>query len=151
MPGGDNYTRIKSRLRDLKLSTVCEEARCPNIGECWGGGEDHSATATIMLMGDTCTRGCRFCAVKTSRAPAPLDPDEVHSYCASACQSHPDSLADTLNSEHGTAALSLDVRLMMPVAQSQVWPAAHNWTNTLFSAAALLLMAVLMPPWLAGC
>jgi lipoic acid synthetase len=76
IPGGENYTRIKSKLRELKLSTVCEEARCPNIGECWGGGEDQSATATIMLMGDTCTRGCRFCAVKTSRAPPPLDPDE---------------------------------------------------------------------------
>jgi lipoyl synthase len=50
---------------------VCEEARCPNIGECWGGG-----TATIMLMGDTCTRGCRFCNIKTSAAPPPLDVDE---------------------------------------------------------------------------
>ena len=50
--------------------------RCPNIGECWGGGDGHTATATVMLMGDTCTRGCRFCAVKTSRAPPPLDPDE---------------------------------------------------------------------------
>ena len=77
MPRGDNYTRIKGRLRDLNLNTVCEEARCPNIGECWGGSEDHTATATIMLMGDTCTRGCRFCAVKTSRAPPPLDPMEV--------------------------------------------------------------------------
>ena len=60
---------------------MCEEAKCPNIGECWGGGEgkdgkSHAATATIMLMGDTCTRGCRFCAVKTSRAPPPLDADE---------------------------------------------------------------------------
>lgn len=55
---------------------VCEEARCPNLGECWKGGEGHAATATIMLMGDTCTRGCRFCAVKTSRAPPPLDPEE---------------------------------------------------------------------------
>lgn len=76
MPGGENYTRIKAKLRELKLHTVCEEARCPNIGECWGGGEDQTATATIMLMGDTCTRGCRFCAVKTSRAPPPLDPNE---------------------------------------------------------------------------
>lgn len=64
------------------MSTVCEEAKCPNIGECWGGSEGkdgqkaHAATATIMLMGDTCTRGCRFCAVKTSRAPPPLDPNE---------------------------------------------------------------------------
>jgi lipoic acid synthetase len=55
---------------------VCEEARCPNIGECWGGGKDQTATATIMIMGDTCTRGCRFCSVATSRAPPPLDPDE---------------------------------------------------------------------------
>lgn len=71
MPGSPRYQAIKERARELKLSTVCEEARCPNIGECWGGG-----TATFMVMGDTCTRGCRFCAVKTARKPAPLDPDE---------------------------------------------------------------------------
>ena len=58
------------------LPQVCEEAKCPNLGECWKGGDGHAATATIMLMGDTCTRGCRFCAVKTSRAPPPLDPNE---------------------------------------------------------------------------
>jgi lipoic acid synthetase len=67
VPGGAKYTEIKSKLRELKLHTVCEEAKCPNVGECWGGGDGHTATATIMLMGDTCTRGCRFCAVKTSR------------------------------------------------------------------------------------
>jgi lipoic acid synthetase len=71
-----NYARIKSDLRGLGLHTVCEEARCPNIGECWGGSSRAAATATIMLMGDTCTRGCRFCSVKTSRAPPPLDPHE---------------------------------------------------------------------------
>lgn len=76
LPGGDKYTEIKGKLRELKLHTVCEEAKCPNIGECWGGGDGHTATATIMLMGDTCTRGCRFCAVKTSRTPPPLDPNE---------------------------------------------------------------------------
>ncbi|XP_030380008.1 lipoyl synthase, mitochondrial isoform X2 [Scaptodrosophila lebanonensis] len=76
IPVGKNYASVKSRLRELKLSTVCEEARCPNIGECWGGGEHGTQTATIMLMGDTCTRGCRFCSVKTARAPPPLDPDE---------------------------------------------------------------------------
>jgi lipoic acid synthetase len=59
----------------LKLATVCEEAKCPNIGECWGGKKSE-ATATIMLMGDTCTRGCRFCSVKTDRKPAALDPNE---------------------------------------------------------------------------
>eukprot|EP00977_Amphora_coffeiformis_P001884 scaffold362_cov176-Amphora_coffeaeformis.AAC.10 len=72
----DNYQNLRSTVRELGLATVCEEARCPNIGECWGGGEDNSATATIMIMGDTCTRGCRFCSVKTSRAPPPLDPQE---------------------------------------------------------------------------
>uniref|UniRef100_A0AAY4A754 Lipoyl synthase, mitochondrial n=1 Tax=Denticeps clupeoides TaxID=299321 RepID=A0AAY4A754_9TELE len=76
IPIGKNYSRLKNSLRDLNLHTVCEEARCPNIGECWGGGEYATATATIMLMGDTCTRGCRFCSVKTARSPPPLDPSE---------------------------------------------------------------------------
>ena len=55
---------------------MCEEARCPNISDCWGGSDKSAATATIMLMGDTCTRGCRFCSVKTSKAPPLLDPHE---------------------------------------------------------------------------
>ncbi|XP_038647323.1 lipoyl synthase, mitochondrial [Scyliorhinus canicula] len=76
IPLGKNYNKLKNTLRNLNLHTVCEEARCPNIGECWGGGEKGTATATIMLMGDTCTRGCRFCSIKTSRNPPPLDPDE---------------------------------------------------------------------------
>ncbi|KAG1716540.1 hypothetical protein ID866_592 [Astraeus odoratus] len=83
IPSGASYNKIKKDLRGLNLHTVCEEARCPNIGDCWGGKEGVSeeegrraATATIMLMGDTCTRGCRFCSVKTSRAPPPLDPHE---------------------------------------------------------------------------
>jgi lipoic acid synthetase len=71
-----NFGKIKADLRGLGLHTVCEEARCPNIGECWGGSNKAAATATIMLMGDTCTRGCRFCSVKTSRRPPPLDPHE---------------------------------------------------------------------------
>ncbi|XP_073841906.1 lipoyl synthase, mitochondrial [Musca autumnalis] len=73
IPVGKNFAKIKAQLRELKLATVCEEARCPNIGECWGGGEHGTQTATIMLMGDTCTRGCRFCSVKTARNPPPLD------------------------------------------------------------------------------
>ncbi|OQV25569.1 Lipoyl synthase, mitochondrial [Hypsibius exemplaris] len=76
IPGGKNYNKLKTSLRELKLNTVCEEARCPNIGECWGGGESGTATATIMLLGDTCTRGCKFCSVKTSRNPPPPDPNE---------------------------------------------------------------------------
>ena len=71
LPGSPRYHEIKNRSRQLRLSTVCEEARCPNIGECWEGG-----TATFMVMGDTCTRGCRFCAVKTLKRPPPLDPFE---------------------------------------------------------------------------
>ena len=70
-PGGDSYSWIKSLSTRLNLSTVCEEANCPNIGECWNGG-----TATFMLMGDTCTRGCRFCAVKSAKYPSALDADE---------------------------------------------------------------------------
>ncbi|KAK9150004.1 hypothetical protein Syun_008313 [Stephania yunnanensis] len=76
IPGGSKYAKIKSKLRELKLHTVCEEARCPNLGECWSGGETGTATATIMILGDTCTRGCRFCNVKTSRTPPPPDPNE---------------------------------------------------------------------------
>ena len=76
IPDNPNYKKIKSDLRGLNLHTVCEEARCPNISDCWGGSDKSAATATIMLMGDTCTRGCRFCSVKTSRAPPPLDPHE---------------------------------------------------------------------------
>ncbi|KAK9156240.1 hypothetical protein Sjap_003720 [Stephania japonica] len=75
-PQGAKFEEVKESLSRLKLNTVCEEAQCPNIGECWNGGGDGIATATIMLLGDTCTRGCRFCAVKTSRNPAPPDPME---------------------------------------------------------------------------
>lgn len=75
VPRGENYESLKTTVRSLKLATVCEEAKCPNIGECWGG-EKGTATATIMIMGDECTRGCSFCSVKTSRKPAPLDPNE---------------------------------------------------------------------------
>lgn len=71
LPGGERYKRIRTNLRDRGLHTVCEEAQCPNIGECWNEG-----TATMMLMGDTCTRTCRFCAVRFDRAPPPLDPTE---------------------------------------------------------------------------
>ncbi|KAF2867157.1 lipoic acid synthetase precursor [Massariosphaeria phaeospora] len=76
IPSNQNYKKIKNDLRGLNLHTVCEEARCPNISDCWGGSSKSAATATIMLMGDTCTRGCRFCSVKTSKTPPPLDPHE---------------------------------------------------------------------------
>ncbi|AET40955.1 lipoate synthase Ecym_7103 [Eremothecium cymbalariae DBVPG len=82
IPKGQNFHRLKQDVRDLKLSTVCEEARCPNIGECWGGKDASNATATIMLLGDTCTRGCRFCSVKTSRRPGKPDPMEPENTAA---------------------------------------------------------------------
>ncbi|KAJ8427459.1 hypothetical protein Cgig2_033089 [Carnegiea gigantea] len=92
-PQGERFEEVKSSLSRSNLHTVCEEAHCPNIGEtstliwimyhvfgihlsCWNGGGDGIATATIMLLVDTCTCGCRFCAVKTSRNPAPPDPME---------------------------------------------------------------------------
>lgn len=70
------YSEVKNSLQDLNLHTVCEEAQCPNIGECWNGG-----TGTIMLLGDTCTRGCMFCAVDTSQTPPPPDPFEPFKVC----------------------------------------------------------------------
>lgn len=75
IPKGQLFHNVKNDVRELKLATVCEEAKCPNIGECWGGKKSE-ATATIMLLGDTCTRGCRFCSVKTNRNPAKPDPME---------------------------------------------------------------------------
>jgi lipoyl synthase len=70
-PSGENYVHLKGLFRSLDLHTVCEEAHCPNVWECWGGG-----TATIMLMGETCTRGCHFCAVKSGNPHGILDLDE---------------------------------------------------------------------------
>jgi lipoic acid synthetase len=69
-PGGENYVRLKHLMRELGLHTVCEEARCPNIGECW----EHQA-ATFMILGDVCTRNCAYCAVAHG-TPAPFDPVE---------------------------------------------------------------------------
>ncbi|MFB6183895.1 MAG: lipoyl synthase [Haloarculaceae archaeon] len=73
-PSGERFTEIKETLRDRNLHTVCEEANCPNLGECWSG-HDGPGTATFMLMGDRCSRGCNFCDVETG-GMEPLDPDE---------------------------------------------------------------------------
>ena len=70
-PSGDGFRAVKSIVHEHRLATVCEEAKCPNIGECWNAG-----TATIMLMGAVCTRACRFCAVDTGNPRGWLDPDE---------------------------------------------------------------------------
>jgi lipoic acid synthetase len=69
-PSGEAYANLTRLMRSKSLHTICEEARCPNMGECWGHG-----TATFLILGDTCTRSCRFCDVKTGR-PAPLDWEE---------------------------------------------------------------------------
>ncbi|MFB6309643.1 MAG: lipoyl synthase [Salinirussus sp.] len=85
-PAGERFAEIKATLREYDLHTVCEEANCPNLGECWSGGanappdaegigEAGPGTATFMLMGDRCSRGCNFCDVETG-GMAPLDPDE---------------------------------------------------------------------------
>ena len=71
MPGGDGFDEVRRTVREHRLATVCEEAKCPNIGECWNAG-----TATLMLMGDVCTRACRFCAVDTGNPRGWLDEQE---------------------------------------------------------------------------
>jgi lipoyl synthase len=71
LPSGENFGKVKQTVREHRLSTVCEEAMCPNIGECWDAG-----TATIMLMGFVCTRACKFCAVATGNPKGWLDKDE---------------------------------------------------------------------------
>ncbi len=74
MPGGEGYTDLRKRVKELQLHTVCQSASCPNIGECW-----NNRALTIMILGDICTRSCRFCDVKTGR-PLPVDegePDRV--------------------------------------------------------------------------
>lgn len=68
LPGGEEYERVRKLLKTLRLHTVCEEAMCPNVSECWGAG-----TATVMILGDTCTRACRFCAVKTGNPKGVVD------------------------------------------------------------------------------
>ena len=68
LPRGDDYERVKAKVNLLQLNTVCKEAMCPNLAECWGAG-----TATIMILGDTCTRGCRFCNVKTGNPKGVVD------------------------------------------------------------------------------
>ncbi|MFH1725572.1 MAG: lipoyl synthase [Elusimicrobiota bacterium] len=70
-PSGENFERVKRRAADGVLHTVCREARCPNVADCWAAG-----TATFMVLGDTCTRGCRFCSVESARLPPPPDPRE---------------------------------------------------------------------------
>lgn len=72
VPGGEGYARTRAIVKDSGVATVCEEARCPNVAECWAHG-----TATFMLMGDTCTRNCAFCAVSHGR-PEALDPMEPY-------------------------------------------------------------------------
>lgn len=72
LPYGENYKRVRKLVDDYKLHTVCESARCPNMGECWGAG-----TATFMILGNTCTRSCSFCAVNTGR-PNEFDEEEPY-------------------------------------------------------------------------
>jgi lipoic acid synthetase len=77
-PGGPNYLRLKQMMRELDLHTVCEEAHCPNVGECWEHG-----TATFMILGDVCTRNCAYCAVAHGRPPRfdPAEPERVAEAC----------------------------------------------------------------------
>lgn len=96
-PNTEKFKLIKSQLRELGLVTVCEEAHCPNLSECWSGG-----TATFMLMGDTCTRGCGFCNIKTGNPKTWLDPKE------------PELLADAI------AKFNLDYAVITSVARDDL-------------------------------
>lgn len=108
LPAGENYHKLKSLMRSQGLHTVCEEARCPNIGECWSRG-----TATFLLMGDTCTRSCGFCHIKTGRPPA-LDEDE------------PRRVADTVE------ALNLNHCVLTSVNRDELADGgAHIFANTI--------------------
>ncbi len=74
LPQGDDFKDIRNNLREKGLATVCEEAKCPNISECWS-----ARTATVMILGDTCTRACKFCNVKTGNPKGFLNPEEIES------------------------------------------------------------------------
>eukprot|EP00438_Fugacium_kawagutii_P007409 Skav233960 [mRNA] locus=scaffold1382:298134:302420:+ [translate_table: standard] len=88
--GTERYKDVRATIKETGLATVCQEARCPNAGECWSGG-----TATVMIMGDTCTRGCRFCSVATSRSPPPPDAEEPRKATDAFCR-QPDLKVETL-------------------------------------------------------
>ena len=75
-PGGESYSHIKNMMRSKSLHTVCEEAHCPNIGECW-----HHGTATFMILGDTCTRSCGFCAIKKQKQRKRKNKNGKHNNC----------------------------------------------------------------------
>lgn len=81
IPGGERYRRVRAAVRGMGLHTVCQEARCPNVGQCWDQG-----TATFLILGDTCTRGCRFCAVTRGEPEGVVDRDEPARVAAAASQ-----------------------------------------------------------------
>src|SRR5213594_1077691 len=96
VPGGSRYTQLREAKRRFHLHTVCEEARCPSIGECWSHG-----TATFMLMGDACTRRCNFCSVGKAK-PGPLDTSE------------PEHIAEVI------AAMGLDYAVLTSVTRDDL-------------------------------
>mgnify|MGYP003876870591 CR=1 FL=1 len=81
VPSGETWQHVTAILERRSLHTVCDEARCPNKGECWGAG-----TATFMILGDTCTRNCRFCAVATAKAGQPVLPEEAEQLAAAVAE-----------------------------------------------------------------
>lgn len=128
-PSGECFTEIKSTLREHGLHTVCEEANCPNRGECWSG-QNGPGTATFMLMGDRCSRGCNFCDVKTG-GMGPLDPDE------------PDNVADAV------AEIGLDYVVLTSVDRDDLLDqgAAHfaRTIEAIKDRHARILIEVLIP------
>lgn len=128
-PAGAQFTEIKNTLREHNLHTVCEEANCPNLGECWSG-EDGPGTATFMIMGDRCSRGCNFCDVKTG-GMEPLDPEE------------PENVAEAVE------AIGLDYVVVTSVDRDDLaGQGAHHFAETIREIKARdpsILVEVLIP------
>ncbi|CAK9102542.1 unnamed protein product [Durusdinium trenchii] len=98
--GTERYKEVRATIKETGLATVCQEARCPNAGECWSGG-----TATVMIMGDTCTRGCRFCSVATSRTPPPPDAEEPRKVAEAVTRWGVDYIVLTMGASHVAATV----------------------------------------------
>src|SRR2546422_2539293 len=105
-PGGPNYLAVKHLMRELELHTVCEEAHCPNVGECW----EHKA-ATFMILGDVCTRNCAYCAVPHG-PPAPLDAGEPARLAEAVRQMELKHVVITSRSEEHTSELQSRLHLV---------------------------------------
>ena len=123
LPGEGHYRRVKPSLGRLGGATVCEQARCPNAGECWGCG-----TATFMILGEVCTRDCAFCAVTSRRRPAPPDPGEPTRVAQAAAVVEATEDASYLDGIKALMRSGFAVNLVAGARSSQGWD-TPLWAN----------------------